>query len=161
VPEEADGLFRESLARLERTPLRLAVARAELLYGEWLRRRGRKADAMRHLSAAHEALTEMGLQSFADRARREIAATTKRRVRRYLDDPTARLTVQEVQVAQFAQAGLTNREIGGRLYLSARTVEWHLRNVFGKVGVTTRQELRGRDLTAYLPREPDQADAME
>ncbi len=161
VPEEADGLFRESLVRLERTPLRLAVARAELLYGEWLRRRGRKADALKHLSAAHEALTDMGLHSFADRARREIAATTKRRVRRYLDDPTARLTVQELQVAQLAQAGLTNREIGGRLYLSARTVEWHLRNVFGKVGVTTRQQLRDRDLTAYLPRGPDQDDAQD
>jgi len=161
TPKEADRLFRTSIAQLQRTPLRLAVARAELLYGEWLRRRGRKADALEQLSAAHEALTGMGLQSFADRASREMAATRKRNVRRYLDDPTTRLTVQEQQVARLAQGGLTNREIGGRLYLSARTVEWHLRNVFGKVGVTTRQQLRDRDLTAYMPREPDQDDAPE
>ena len=93
----------------------------------------------------------MGQKSFAERARREVAATTRRRVRRQLDDPSAELTGQELQVAQLAQAGLTNREIGVRLYLSPRTVEWHLRNVFGKVGVSTRQQLRDANLAPYLP----------
>ena len=121
-----------------------------MLYGEWLRRRGRKADALKRLTAAHDDLTEMGLHSFAQRAQCEMAATTERRVRRFVDDPTARLTAQEFQVVELARDGLTNREIAVRLYLSARTVEWHLRNVFGKVGVSTRQQLRDADLTQYL-----------
>jgi DNA-binding CsgD family transcriptional regulator len=149
-PDAADVLYRTAVEGLDRTPLRLPLARTQLLYGEWLRRRGRKAEALERLTAAHESLTRMGLQSFALRAHREMAATTERRVRRFVDDPTARLTAQELQVTDLARAGLTNREIAVRLYLSARTVEWHLRNVFGKVGVSTRRQLRDADLAPYL-----------
>ena len=136
---------------LGQTPLRVASARAQLLYGEWLRRCGRKADALVQLTAAHDALRSMGLKSFAERARREVSATTRRRVRRQLDDPAAELTGQENQVAHLVQAGLTNREIGVQLYLSPRTVEWHLRNVFGKIGVSTRRQLRITNLAPHLP----------
>jgi DNA-binding CsgD family transcriptional regulator len=149
--DDPDGLYRASIERLRGTPLRFLLARAKLLYGEWLRRRGRKGDALVQLTAAHEALNEMGLTSFAERARREVSATTSRRVRKYLDDPTAELTGQELQVTRLVQDGLTNREIGVRLYLSPRTVEWHLRNVFGKVGVSTRHQLRDTNLAPYLP----------
>jgi DNA-binding CsgD family transcriptional regulator len=149
-PDAADVLYRTAVERLDRTRLRFPLARAQLVYGEWLRRRGRKADALERLTASHEALMSMGLQSFAERARREMAATTERRVRRFADDPTARLTAQEFQVAELARDGLTNREIAVHLYLSARTVEWHLRNVFGKVGVSTRRQLRDADLSPYL-----------
>ena len=151
TPEDADRLYRTSLTLLGRTPLRIALARAQLLYGEWLRRCGRKADALVQLTRAHDALLDMGLKSLAERARREVSATTRRRVRKQLDDPTAELTGQEEQVAHLVQAGLTNREIGVRLYLSPRTVEWHLRNVFGKIGVSTRHQLRDANLAPHLP----------
>ncbi|HEX3932851.1 MAG TPA: AAA family ATPase [Nocardioides sp.] len=157
-PDAADVLYRAAVERLDRTPLRFPWARAQLLYGEWLRRRGRKADALERLTAAHDALTGMGLQSFAERAHREMTATTERRVRRLVDDPTVHLTAQELQVAELARGGLTNREIGVRMYLSARTVEWHLRNVFGKVGVSTRRQLREADLTIYLSAEAHPGD---
>jgi len=151
TPEDADGLYRTAVTLLSQTPLRIASARAQLLYGEWLRRCGRKADALVQLTAAHDALANMGLKSFAERARREVSVTTRRRVRKQLDDPSAELTGQEQQVAHLVQAGLTNREIGVRLYLSPRTVEWHLRNVFGKIGISSRHQLRDANLAPYLP----------
>jgi DNA-binding CsgD family transcriptional regulator len=153
--DATDCLYRESIEHLARTPLRVEVARSRLLYGEWLRRRGSRGDARDQLAVAHEALNEMGVGAFAERARRELAAATGRRTRRYFDDPSTRLTSQESQIAELVQQGLSNREIGGRLFLSPRTVEWHLRNIFGKVGVSSRRQLRDKSLSPYLPADAD------
>jgi DNA-binding CsgD family transcriptional regulator len=147
----ADALYREAIDRLAKTPLRVELARSHLLYGEWLRREGSRGDARDHLEIAHDALGDMGVGAFAERARRELSAATRRRTRSSSDHPSAQLTGQELQIAQLVQQGLSNREIGGRLFLSPRTVEWHLRNVFGKVGVSTRRQLRDESLDPYLP----------
>jgi DNA-binding CsgD family transcriptional regulator/tetratricopeptide (TPR) repeat protein len=148
---DADRLFRQSVEHLGKSSLRVELARSRLLHGEWLRRRGLKADAREQLATAHRAFTEMGLPGFADRACRELTATTRRRTRRFIDDPSVQLTGQEALIAEHAQHGLSNREIGGRLFLSPRTVEWHLRNIFGKVGVSSRRQLRDKPLGPYLP----------
>jgi DNA-binding NarL/FixJ family response regulator len=92
----------------------------------------------------------MGIAGFADRARRELTATTGRRTGRFIDVPSMQLTSQEALIAELVQQGLSNREIGGRLFLSPRTVEWHLRNIFGKVGVSSRRQLRDKALGRYL-----------
>jgi DNA-binding CsgD family transcriptional regulator len=144
--DDADMLYRDSIEHLGQTSLRVELARSHLLYGEWLRRRGQRGDARDQTAIAYEALTEMGIGAFAKRARRELSATTGRRMRRSIDAPSAQLTSQELQIAQLVQQGLSNREIGGRLFLSPRTIEWHLRNVFGKVGASSRRELRDLQL---------------
>jgi ATP/maltotriose-dependent transcriptional regulator MalT len=138
----ADGFYEDAIAHLAKTPLRIAQARSQLLYGEWLRRQGRKGDAREQLELAYDALHAMGIEAFAERARRELSATTGRRARRYVDASSTQLTSQELQIAGLAQQGLSNREIGDRLFLSARTVEWHLRNVFGKLSISSRRALR-------------------
>ena len=143
----ADALYRESIGHLAKTPLRVELARSHLLYGEWLRREGSRGDARDQLAIAYDALDDMGIGAFAARARRELSATTGRRTRRYLDSPSDRLTSQELEIAGLAQQGLSNREIGARLFLSPRTVEWHLRNIFGKVGVSSRRQLRDKSLS--------------
>jgi DNA-binding CsgD family transcriptional regulator len=144
--DAADALYRESIEHLGKTPLRVELARSRLLYGEWLRRGGQRGDARDQLTIAHDALSDMGIGAFAERARRELSATTGRRMRRYVDAPSAQLTSQELQIAQLVQQGFSNPEIGGRLFLSPRTVEWHLRNIFGKIGVSSRRQLRDKDL---------------
>jgi ATP/maltotriose-dependent transcriptional regulator MalT len=144
---DAEAFYQESIAHLGKTPLRIAVARSHLLYGEWLRRQGRKGDAREELEVAHDAFRGMGLAAFAERARRELSATSGRRTRREFEASTE-LTSQELEIAQLAQLGLSNREIGSRIFLSHRTVEWHLRNIFGKLGVTSRRELRDRKLVS-------------
>jgi DNA-binding CsgD family transcriptional regulator len=154
--DSAEAAYRESIEHLARTPLRVERARSHLLYGEWLRRRGQRGAARDQLAIAYRALTDMGIGGFAERARRELSATTGRRTRRYVDAPSAQLTSQEAQITQLVQRGLSNREIGGRLFLSPRTVEWHLRNVFGKVGVISRRQLRDKSLAIYLS--PDAGD---
>jgi DNA-binding CsgD family transcriptional regulator len=146
----AGALYRESIEHLAKTPLRVELARSHLLYGEWLRRGGSRGDARDQLAIAHDAFNDMGIGAFAQRARRELSATTGRRMRRYVDAPSAQLTSQELQIAQLVQQGLSNPEIGSRLFLSPRTVEWHLRNIFGKIGVSSRRQLRDKDLAPFL-----------
>ncbi|WP_220039686.1 helix-turn-helix domain-containing protein [Nonomuraea aridisoli] len=120
--------------------MRVQLARARLLYGEWLRRENRRADARAELRAAHDAFTAMGAEGFAERAGRELAATGET-VRRRTPDARQELTAQEAQIARLAMAGRTNPEIGAVLFLSPRTVEWHLRKVFIKLGIGSRREL--------------------
>ncbi|WP_127509586.1 helix-turn-helix transcriptional regulator [Actinoplanes solisilvae] len=138
--EDADGIYREAIERLSRTRLRLELARAYLLHGEWLRRQGRRIDARTQLRTAYRMLVDVGAEAFAERARRELAAVGEGVGKR---PPEARstLTAQEATVARLASDGLTNTEIGSQLFLSARTVEWHLSNVFTKLGITSRREL--------------------
>jgi DNA-binding CsgD family transcriptional regulator len=140
--EAAERLYREAIDRLGRTRLRPDLARAHLLYGEWLRRAGRRVDAREQLRTAHDMLATIGMESFAERARRELLATGER-VRKRTIETRDELTPQEEQIARLARDGLSNTEIGARLFLSARTVEWHLRKVFSKLGISSRKELRG------------------
>jgi DNA-binding CsgD family transcriptional regulator len=138
--EAAERLYREAIERLGRTRMRLPLARARLLYGEWLRRERRRADAREQLRVAHELFDDMGARSFAGRARRELAATgltvhTRRNAT--LDE----LTPQEARIATLASEGLSDRDIAGRLYISANTVDYHLRKVFRKLGIRSRGQL--------------------
>jgi DNA-binding CsgD family transcriptional regulator len=137
---DAESLYREAVARLGRTRVRGEYARAHLLYGEWLRREGRRVDAREQLRTAHRMFTEMGMQAFAERAGREVLATGAT-VRRRAAEARDELTAQEGQIARLAADGLTNPEIGARLFLSPRTVEWHLRKVYAKLDVRNRAEL--------------------
>ena len=139
--ETADGLYRDAIGALGRTRLRPELARAHLLYGEWLRREGSRAAARTQLRTAHQMLAAMGAEAFAERARRELAAAGET-VRRHTTQTRTELTAQETSVAQLARDGRTNSEIGAQLFLSARTVEWHLGNVFTKLAITSRRELR-------------------
>jgi DNA-binding CsgD family transcriptional regulator len=137
----AEDLYREAIDRLGRTRLRPELARAHLLYGEWLRREHRRVDARVQLRAAHDILDPIGMDAFAERARRELAATGET-ARRRTPDTLTTLTAQEAHIARLAVDGQTNPEIGAMLFISARTVEWHLRKIFAKLGVGSRRELR-------------------
>jgi len=144
----AESGYRDAIERLGKTPLRVELARTHLLYGEWLRREGRRGDGRDQLRIAHDMLASMGLAAFAERARRELLATGEK-IRKRAEPAAGSLTAQEMQIARLVRRGLSNPEIGTRLFLSPRTVEWHLRNVFGKVGVSSRRQLRDLD-DAYL-----------
>ncbi len=133
----ANELYLDAIDRLSRTPLRPELARAHLLFGEWLRRKGRGLDARTHLRTAHDMLVVMGMEAFAARASRELAAMGEK-VGARSDD----LTPQEEQIARLAADGKSNPEIGAELFISARTVEWHLRKVFAKLGISSRRALR-------------------
>ena len=138
--EAADRLYRESISHLGRTRNRAELARAHLLYGEWLRRERRRADAREQLRAAYRMLEEMGIEAFAERARRELAATGETARKRTVQTSTE-LTAQEAQIARLARDGLSNPEIGARLFISARTVEYHLAKVFAKLAISSRSQL--------------------
>ena len=137
---DADHLYREAIDRLGRTELRPELARAHLLYGEWLRREGRRVDAREQLRTAHDMLAAIGMEAFAERARRELIATGEAVRKRSVETLTT-LTAQEALIARLARDGRTNPEIGAQLFLSARTVEWHLRKIFTKLGISSRREL--------------------
>ena len=139
-PDAAEPLYREAIERLQRTRLRPELARSHLLYGEWLRRQNRRLDARAQLRAAHEQFVVIGMKAFAERARGELQATGEK-VRKRTLGTRDELTPQELQIARLARDGLSNPEIGARLFLSPRTVEWHLRKVFAKLEIHSRREL--------------------
>jgi len=143
----AERCYTEAVERFGRTPLRPELARAHLLYGEWLRREQRRLDARRQLHAAYHLFTGIGADAFAERARRELLATGEK-VRKREVDTHDQLTPQEKHIVRLARDGRTNPEIGAELFISARTVEWHLRQVFTKLGITSRRDLH----TALPPR---------
>ena len=149
----ADGLYLEAIDRMGRTQLRPELARAHLVYGEWLRRQGRRSQAREQLRTAHGMLDTMGMEGFAERARRELLATgetaRKRTVQATVEASQA-LTAQEAQVARLARDGLSNPEIGARLFISSRTVQYHLGKVFTKLGISSRGQLN-----RVLPGAPD------
>ncbi len=145
--EAADDFYRESIERLGRTRVRVEVARSHLVYGEWLRRENRRVDAREQLRTAHEMFVSMGAEAFADRARRELLSTGET-VRKRTVETRGDLTAQEAQIARLARDGLSNPEIGTRLFISPRTVQYHLRKVFLKLGIRSRTQL-----DRVLPRE--------
>jgi DNA-binding CsgD family transcriptional regulator/tetratricopeptide (TPR) repeat protein len=138
--DDAERLYGEAIEQLGRCRGAVALARAHLIYGEWLRRENRRADARVQLRTAYEMFTSMQAEAFTDRARRELLATGET-VRRRTEPARDELTPQERQIAWRAREGRTNPEIGAELFLSPRTVEWHLRKVFSKLGISSRREL--------------------
>ena len=140
--ETAERLYREAIERLGRTRLRPELARAHLLYGEWLRRENRRVDAREQLRAAYDQFTSIGMEAFAERARRELLATGEK-VRKRTVETRDDLTAAGAADRRGSPAtGCRTPEIGARLFLSPRTVEWHLRKVFAKLGIRSRRELR-------------------
>jgi DNA-binding CsgD family transcriptional regulator len=139
--QAADALYREALERLERCRIVVHLARAHLVYGEWLRRENRRIDAREHLRTAYEMLSRMGAEAFAERARAELLATGET-VRKRTIETRDVLTAQEALVARLAAQGRTNPEIGTQLFISPRTAEYHLRKVFTKLGISSRRSLR-------------------
>jgi DNA-binding NarL/FixJ family response regulator len=137
---DAESAYQEAIERLGRTLIRGEYARAHLLYGEWLRRHDRRTQARKELRISHELFTAMGMEAFAERARRELRATGENVRKRSVDSPE-QLTAQEAQVARLARDGLSNPEIGVRLFISARTVQYHLSKVFTKLGISSRSQL--------------------
>jgi DNA-binding CsgD family transcriptional regulator len=138
--DAAERLYREAIERLGRTRARAELARARLLYGEWLRREGRRLDARDQLRTAHDQFSAIGAEGFGERARRELLATGET-ARKRTSEARERLTDQEAQIARLAARERTNSEIGAQLLISPRTVEWHLGKVFTKLGISSRKEL--------------------
>jgi len=138
---DAEALYLESIEALANVRGRVHGARSRLVYGEWLRRRRRRSDAREQLQAAHDVFTDMGARHFAERARRELAASGERAPRRHLGTGLS-LTPQEERIAQLAATGATNAEIADKLFLSASTVDYHLRKVYRKLHLTSRRQLQ-------------------
>jgi DNA-binding CsgD family transcriptional regulator len=149
--EVAEDLYREAIERLATTRMRLELARAHLLYGEWLRREGRRADAREQLRTGDEMFVAMGVGAFAERTERELRATGER-VRKRTLETRDDLTAQEAQIGRLARDGVSNGEIGARLFISKHTVEYHLHKVFTKLGISSRHQLE-----QVLPEEPSRA----
>jgi DNA-binding CsgD family transcriptional regulator len=139
--DRAEDLYLEAIERLERTRVLVHRARARLNYGEWLRRTNRRLDAREQLNRAHDMYVAMGAQAFGERARRELVATGEKVGKQPVSSGNE-LTAQEAQIARLAGDGLTNQEIGAQLFISTHTVEWHLRKVFVKLGISSRRQLR-------------------
>src|SRR6202011_974767 len=150
----ADSLYRESITRLGRAPVRAELARSHLLYGEWLRRERRRVDAREQLRTAHELLHAMGIEAFAERASRELLATGETARKRAVETRDE-LTAQEALIARLARDGLSNPEIGTRLFISPRTVKYHLRKVFMKLDISSRSEL-----DRVMPGDPSSAPTL-
>jgi DNA-binding CsgD family transcriptional regulator len=138
--DAAEALYREAIERLGRTRVRVELARAHLLYGEWLRRQNRRLDAREHLRTAHEMLSDMGAEAFAERARRELAATGAQALKRTTGTPDV-LTAQEALIARLASQGASNPQIAAQLFISPATVAYHLGKVFAKLGISSRSQL--------------------
>jgi DNA-binding CsgD family transcriptional regulator len=139
--EAAETLYRQAIERLARTRVRVELARAHLLYGEWLRRERRRLDAREQLRHAHKLFTEFGMEAFAERARVELEATGEH-ARKRTDETRDDLTPQEAQISRFAADGATNQEIAAQLFISPSTVDYHLRKAFRKLGVRSRHQLK-------------------
>ena len=146
--DAAESAYREAIERLDRSGTTALAARTRLVYGEWLRREQRCGDAREQLREALEMLTAMGIEAFAERAERELIATGER-VRKRSVETRDELTAREARIAQLARDGLSNPEIGARLFISPRTVEYHLRKVFAKLNIGSRSQLH-----AALPERP-------
>ena len=146
--QRAEELYVYAIERLGRTRIRADLARAHLLYGEWLRRERRRLDARRQLRTAHDLFSDFGMEAFAERARVELEATGEH-ARKRTDETRGDLTPQEAQIARLARDGLSNAEIGAQLFISNHTVEYHLRKVFAKLGINSRTKL-----ARALPPEP-------
>jgi DNA-binding CsgD family transcriptional regulator len=140
--DTAERAYREAVERLSRTRVKVYLARAHLVYGEWLRRERRRVDAREHLQSAHDLFVAIGMEAFAQRAARELLATGVTARARTVETRDV-LTPQEAQIASLAGAGLSNPEIGGKLFISPRTVQYHLHKVFAKLNVNSRSELAG------------------
>jgi DNA-binding CsgD family transcriptional regulator len=153
--EAAERRYREAIDRLGRTRIRVDLARAHLVYGEWLRRGRRRTDARAQLRCAYELFASMGAEAFAERAARELLATGETARKRTVETCNE-LTAQETQVAWLARDGLSNAEIGARLFISPRTVQYHLRKVFAKLDITSRTQLE-----RALPSEPNTATRLK
>ncbi|MFI5960018.1 LuxR C-terminal-related transcriptional regulator [Cryptosporangium sp. NPDC051539] len=138
--DDAEQYYEESIDLFGRTSVRTELARSRLVYGEWLRRRGRRADARDHLRTAHDLFADMGANGFAERARAELLATGES-ARKRTAPAEGGLTPQELQVARLAIGGATNAEIATRLFVTASTVEYHLNKIFRKLGITSRRQL--------------------
>jgi DNA-binding CsgD family transcriptional regulator len=151
--ENAETLYREALERLGRTRLRVELGRAHLLYGEWLRRENRRTDAREQLRTAHQMFTGMGAGGFAGRAARELHASGER-VRKRTTEAPAQLTAREAQIAWLAGEGLSNPEIAAQLFMSPRTVEYHLHKVFTKLDISSRNQLHGALASKKEPGSP-------
>jgi DNA-binding CsgD family transcriptional regulator len=137
----AEAHPREAIERLGSCRMATHLARAHLVYGEWLRRKGRRQDAREQLRTAHELLSNMGAEAFAERAARELRATGEH-PRKRATQPAHGLTTHELHIARVVATGATTREIAAQLFLSPRTIEAHLRNIFRKLGVTSRRQLK-------------------
>ena len=148
---QAEKLYVQAIDRLSRTRMAVDHARAHLLYGEWLRRQRRRVDARKQLRTAHELFSDFGTEAFAARARVELEATGEHARKRTVET-RGDLTPQEAQIASLARDGLSNAEIGARLFISKHTVEYHLRKVFTKLGINSRTKL-----AHALPPEPSSA----
>jgi DNA-binding CsgD family transcriptional regulator len=141
VGKDAEDSYRRAIDHLEHTRIRTELARAHLVFGEWLRRENRRVDAREQLRIAHEMFITMQADGFAERTRRELVATGEH-IRKRGDDTRTRLTDHEDHIARLARDGRTNAAIAAELFISARTVEWHLRKVFTKLDIRSRRDLK-------------------